>query len=588
MNDSKERPLGDKFGAGDDFQIVFDRSPIATAIVDIGGVIDYANLGFCSLFGSSLGDLTGKTLHQLIQSDLNDGGRDRFIELIGRRQDLLQIEQGFVKRSGDLFWGRVKISAIHNETGSFRYAICSIDDVTKEKTTVDAQILELDESQKRFHATLRALPDRLFITDGQGKIVDYHCQSDPASPEEAPRFIGSRLTDALPKGEEERLISGIQSVLSEGGAVQFEYDQPYDEPGAVYEVRIVASSKEEVLVIVRDITEKRKNQKDLEKANSFLDTLFEHMPHMIFVKEAKDLRFVRWNKAGEDVIGHRRAEILGKNDYDIFPEEQADFFTKADREALAGDGVVDIPEEALKTGNGDIRYLHTKKVPIRNLRTGEPEYLLGISEDVTDKIRVKQAMSRLREIHHRVKNNLQVVQSLLSLQSEGEEDPKFKRFLNTARSRVRAMSLIHEQLYQSSTVSRVDFSAYLWQLVPNLVQVYSLSQGKIELSIEGEMDLSLDVCVPCGLVVHELVSNSLKHAFPKDRDGKIQIKLNRRDNDQFELFVGDDGIGLPRGFDYRKTQTLGLQLVIGLLSQMRGSITLEEGRGCRFLIAFKD
>ncbi|MDF1660698.1 MAG: PAS domain S-box protein, partial [Planctomycetota bacterium] len=582
---SKEEEFG---VVADDFQLAFYNAPIATAIIDIGGGIVNANKRFSALFATPNEDLKARTLYDLIQSDVSDIGRKQFVELICRRRDLLQIEQGFVKRNGELFWGRVKISAVHSEKGRFRYALCTIDDVTKEKKNVEAQILELDGSQKRFNATLRALPDRLFVTDSRGKILDYHCQLDSEFSFEQPQFVGSQLTDSLPPREQEQLLTGIQSVLTKGGTVQFEYDQPYDLPASVYEARIVASSSEEVLVIIRDVTEKRKNQKDLEKANVFLDTLFEHMPHMIFVKEAKDLRFVRWNRAGENVIGHRSEEIIGKNDYDLFPKDQADFFTKADREALAGDGVVDIPEEALKTREGDIRYLHTKKVPIRNVRTNEPEYLLGISEDVTDKIRVKQAMSRLREIHHRVKNNLQVVQSLLSLQSQGEEDPRFIAFLNTARSRVRAMSLIHEQLYQSTTVSRVNFSAYLHQLVPNLVQVYSLGRGKIDLTISGEMDLSLDACVPCGLVVHELVSNSLKHAFPDEQDGKIEIIAKSKGDDQFDLFVGDDGIGLPVGFDFRKTTTLGLQLVIGLLSQMRGSITLQEGPGCRFLISFTD
>lgn len=574
--------IGDKAREDIDFRMAFQWAPVAMVLTDLHGYILKANESFLGLFDLTQSQLEDQGLLSLVPSHEQESRRRLYLEWAAGPRKPLELEQRFLKASGTPFWGRVTLSAVLSAVGDLQYGVWVFHEVRMEDDDVQAQ------SQKRFNATLRALPDRLFITDPLGEILDFHCQADVEAKKEPVEIRGSPLTDLVPDSAVEPLLKGIESVLLRGGFVQFEYDQQEEDKERVYEVRIVASAREEALVIIRDVTEKRVNQRKLKDANAFLDTLLEHMPAMIFVKEAKDLRFVRWNKAGEEVIGHRRDTLVGKTDHDIFPKEQADFFVKADREALAAEGVVDIPEEPLKARNGDLRYLHTKKVAIRNERTGEPEYLLGISEDVTDRIRVKQALSRVREIHHRVKNNLQVVQSLLSLQSQGEEDPKFRAFLSTARSRVRAMSLIHEQLYQSSTVSRVDLAAYLRQLVPNLVQVYSLGPGPIEVTITGEMDLSLDVCVPCGLIIHELVSNSLKHAFPDGRRGRLDISLSSGPSGSFELSVEDDGIGLPSQFDFRKTHTLGLQLVMGLASQIRGRVTLEESPGCRFLLAFVD
>jgi PAS domain S-box-containing protein/putative nucleotidyltransferase with HDIG domain len=146
-----------------------------------------------------------------------------------------------------------------------------------------------------------------------------------------------------------------------------------------------------VISVARDITDRRQAEEELLRMNAFLDSVVENIPDMIFLKDAEELRFVRFNRAGEELLGYSRNDLLGKNDYDFFPKEQADFFVEKDRNVLHGEKIVDIPEEPVKTRNKGERILHTKKVPILNTK-GEPTYLLGISEDITDRKRNDEAL----------------------------------------------------------------------------------------------------------------------------------------------------------------------------------------------------
>ena len=148
-----------------------------------------------------------------------------------------------------------------------------------------------------------------------------------------------------------------------------------------------------VVSVVRDITDRRMAEKKLKQTNIFLDSIIENIPNMIFLKDARDLRFIRFNRAGEDLLGYSRDDLLGKSDYDFFPKEQADHFTKKDRDVLNGKEVVDIPEESLQTRTKGERTIHTKKVPLLDAK-GEPEFLLGISEDITER---KKMEEKLRE-----------------------------------------------------------------------------------------------------------------------------------------------------------------------------------------------
>jgi len=202
---------------------------------------------------------------------------------------------------------------------------------------------------------------------------------------------------------------------------------------------------------------------------------------------------------------------------------------------------------------------------------------------------LKEKEILLKEIHHRVKNNLQVVSSLLRLQAAGIKDEATATLFYESQTRVRSMALIHEELYQAGNLARVDFASYLRRLLPDLARSYRADAAEnVDLKIEA-MDVSLPVdrAIPCGLIVNELITNALKHGFPNGQPGSIRVRLAAEQR-QTTLAVRDDGAGFPPDLDFRQSRSLGLQLVCTLANQLGGTISLERDTGTEFVITFPD
>ena len=207
-------------------------------------------------------------------------------------------------------------------------------------------------------------------------------------------------------------------------------------------------------------------------------------------------------------------------------------------------------------------------------------------EQIKSSLKEKEIL--LSEIHHRVKNNMQIISSLLKLQSAKIKDEQHVDIFKNAENRIRSMSLIHETLYQSKDFANVDFNGYVKSISNYLLRSYIVTSGAIKLNLEIEdITLGLDHSIPCGLIINELVSNSLKHAFPKGREGEIKIALRTINDHEVELTVSDDGVGIPREIDMGNPETLGLELVQILAeNQLDGTLELERDGGTEFRIRF--
>lgn len=225
---------------------------------------------------------------------------------------------------------------------------------------------------------------------------------------------------------------------------------------------------------------------------------------------------------------------------------------------------------------------------------GQPMFTV-ILRDVTDrtiaeeKIRTslhdKEAL--LKEIHHRVKNNLQVVSSLLGLQSRTIPDPEQRKMFEESQNRVYSMALLHESLYQSDNLSRIDFPEYIRQLADHLFRSYGVAAERIHLRTElDSISLHMDAAVPCGLIINELVSNSLKYAFPDGRQGEVHIGLHGQPAGMAKLLVADDGIGLRSDLDWTTTRSLGLRLVRSLAQQLGAQIEVKSQVGTEVQLLF--
>ena len=201
---------------------------------------------------------------------------------------------------------------------------------------------------------------------------------------------------------------------------------------------------------------------------------------------------------------------------------------------------------------------------------------------------LKEKEMLLKEIHHRVKNNLMIISSLLELQSCYVKDKTDLDFFRESRTRADSMALIHEKLYQSTDLKNINFSDYISSLATDLLEVYTITPEKIKLKINApNINLDINTAIPLGLITNELISNSLKHAFPDDKTGTITLEIYKTD-DIFTFKVKDDGVGLPSDLDYKNPDSLGLELVNTLTIQIGGKLELKSDNGAEFIITFKE
>ena len=306
-------------------------------------------------------------------------------------------------------------------------------------------------------------------------------------------------------------------------------------------------------------------------------------------------RFTRANKRFCEIVGYTEGEMLELRFQDITHPDDLD-------EDLAN--VSRIIGGEINTYSLEKRYVCKDKslvwvsltVSLVRDESGDPSYFIAVAEDTTKRKNTELAVQSslaekevlLREIHHRVKNNMQVISSLLNLQAKNIEDARLRKMFQESQNRVRAMALIHEILYQSGHLGRIDLGEYVTKLATSLVRMYGTGPDRINIRIGAkDVTLGIDDTVPCGLVINELLSNSLKYAFRDGRTGEIGIEARLVTSDRIMLVVYDDGVGLPPDLDIRNTETMGMQLVLGLVeSQLGGRVDLDRELGTRFTITF--
>lgn len=302
------------------------------------------------------------------------------------------------------------------------------------------------------------------------------------------------------------------------------------------------------------------------------------------------------NKSTTDLLGYEENELLGQDFSHIFVNQSTagDLLSRESYDIFQQSGNLNNIDTAFRSKNNENIPVMLSISPI--IEDKRIKGLVCIGNDIKDmKIaenEIKESLEDkkvlLREIHHRVKNNLQIISSLLNLQSDYLENEKDKNIFRDSQSRVKSMAIIHEKLYQSSNFSEIDFKGYIDSLTSYLFQSYPINPSKIKFESDiDDITLSMDTAIPCGLIINELVSNSLKYAFPDDRDGKIKIKLKSID-DHFVLEIEDNGIGFPENFDIKATESLGLKLVYSLTKQIDGQLELLVNEKTKFRIIFSE
>ncbi|OEU51613.1 MAG: hypothetical protein BA871_01840 [Desulfuromonadales bacterium C00003096] len=338
-----------------------------------------------------------------------------------------------------------------------------------------------------------------------------------------------------------------------------------------------------------NITDKLEAEQALRESEEKFRVLAETSPVAIGLYKREHITYA--NPAMERLFGYS-ADDLGRMNFLEWVHEDSKGLVRSRAQAwLAGESVPGQYEIKCVTKDGEER-----DVLVSAGTMSHQGNLSGVASflDITERKRSEELVRAslaekevlLKEIHHRVKNNLQVVSSLLFLQSQKFSDPELQTCFLESQSRICSMALAHEQLYQSKNLAEVSIKSYLENLVKQLQQVFPSPEQEVDCRLAVE-DLELDIekVVPCGLLVTELLSNAYKHAFADGRSGQIEISL-QSSNGQIELAVADDGVGLPAEFDYRQAKTLGLQLVTALVNQLNGTLELERNNGTRFRASF--
>jgi PAS domain S-box-containing protein len=344
-----------------------------------------------------------------------------------------------------------------------------------------------------------------------------------------------------------------------------------------------------------EVLNRRKAEEALLVAQERLRFLVSNSPAVIFTMKASGdfgLTSVTENVANR--FGYTPQDFLGSPAFwaeHIHPEDKPKVFAEFSRLFERGTHTY---EYRFLHKDGTYHWIHDEVYLVRD-QEGSPIEIIGAGMDIT---KIKQAEEKikvslrekgvlLKEIHHRVKNNLQIISSLFNLQSKYIRDLHAQEVIRESQNRVKSMVLIHEKLYQSKDLGRINVGEYAKNLVSNLLRAYGGNLNHVTFAVDtDDIFLNIDTAIPCGLILNELVSNSLKHAFPDGKEGEIRIGLHSENDHRFTLTVKDDGVGLPKDLDFRNTESLGLQLVNTLVDQLEGSINLHNSEGTSFQISF--
>jgi PAS domain S-box-containing protein len=341
-----------------------------------------------------------------------------------------------------------------------------------------------------------------------------------------------------------------------------------------------------------DITDRKRSEAALRESEELHRSLIDKAFDGIYL--IRDRRFVYVNPRFTEITGYG-LEDVSSEDFDmgilVTPQSRR-VFEERYQARLRGEIIPDQYQFQIQSKDGRIKELELSTV---SLGSQSHVVVLGIMRDITERKRderkLRDALQEkdvmLREIHHRVKNNMQVISSLLRLQARVIPDPALQSALNASQERIRSMALIHEKLYKSENLSRINFGDYIRDLVNRLMFMAGGTAASVDFEIDADnVELDINQAIPCGLIVNEIVSNSLKHAFPDGRSGAVHVEMKKEEPSRLKLVIRDDGIGIPENVDIRNPSTLGLQIVSDLVGQLDGTIEIEHGKGTAFTIRF--
>jgi PAS domain S-box-containing protein len=344
-----------------------------------------------------------------------------------------------------------------------------------------------------------------------------------------------------------------------------------------------------ILGIITDITERKQAEEALKRSEEKYRHLVENTNEVLYATDENGV-ITYISPVAKALSGFSPSEITGKHFAEFIHKDDVDFILEEFKKHIKG--AKEPSECRFLTKSGDLKWIRSsgRAIFLNDRFLG----VQGVLSDITDqklaeeeiKASLKEKEAMMREIHHRVKNNLQIVSSLLRLQARSIKNKTLKDTFDIAQNRIKSMALIHEVLYLSENLEKINFSEYIKRITSHLFSMFSRKTEKIRLELDvGEFYLDIDKAIPCGLIINELVSNAFKHAFPDEKSGKIMVHLANK-LDRYTIVVKDTGVGFPDDFDLDNSPTLGLQLVNDLVNQIDGSYEMLNDGGTAFRLVF--
>lgn len=556
-------------------------------IIDKHLCVKYVNNFAARPFGFKPKEMIGKSLEELFPPNLFNRLKQNLQMVFESRKS--NFVDNKIKFPDQEVWLDTRLIPIKNKNGEVKCVLGIGRDITKHKLVE----MSLHESEERFKKLTEASFEGIAIHD-KGKILEANQNFAKMFGYELNDVIGMHALDFTAQESRDLVLKNIVSG----------YEKPYEvvglrKDGSTFqvEVRGKAISYQGRVVRVtalRDITERKKAEKALEESVKRFQFLVESIN--IGIGQVDDNQIVTHvNDKMCRMIGFNKSELIGQPCTNFIGEiNQERFQNLLD---LRKKGIEQSYELKLKRKDG------TKISVLISPRALFDEYgnytgTLAVCTDITERKRaeekVKAALKEkellLKEIHHRVKNNLQVITSLIDFHAQYiKNNNKELELCMKCQNRVKSIALIHEHLYHSKDLAKINFNEYIQNLTEFLFQLYEINFDAIKLKLNvDDVLLNINTAIPCGLIINELFSNALKYAFPKDRVGEIHIELHKFDDNKITLMVNDNGIGLPETLDFRNTESLGLQLVCILTQQLKGNIQLDRKGGTTFKITFTE
>lgn len=515
--------------------------------------------------------------------------KEQILLLVKGERDRNQFETLVSLRGAPQMHIRIHSSALRNEKGELQSVLTLIEDITEQK-----------RSEIKYRRLFENANDSIFIMR-RHRFVDCNKQAEVLFKAPKSEIVGKTPAafspERQPDGSEskELAVKRIDEAISKGKNM-FEW-QHRDTAGRLIDVEVSLNKVEfpdgeYVQAIVRDITSKKQIQAKLRKSGKLFRNLFLKSPAALVMVDADD-RVQLVNESFEKMFGYHLVEIEGENiDQLIVPEEDQEQVPKMkSRGYVARDFQI---EGVRISKDGTEKHVLIAGMPV--MMDDEPVAGLGMYIDISDRKRSERELKKsldekrvlLEEVHHRVKNNLAVISGLLQMQTMNVDDERLTKYIQNSQLRIQSMAIVHEMLYQSSTLSEIEFKKYVQKLAEVIADVLEPRAKNIGITISADdFVLNLNQAIPCALVISELITNAYEYAFEGREEGVIRIDISETGN-IIRIALQDDGIGLPGDFEERRQKSLGINLMENLCMQLETEIQIESGEwGTRFFFDFE-